>query len=42
MYEENKIWRDEILDKRFENIDAEIGIRRSVGCKNKDEREKFE
>jgi hypothetical protein len=24
------------LDKRFRNIDTEIGIRRTVGCKNKE------
>jgi hypothetical protein len=26
--EGTKIWRDEILDKRFRNIDADIGITR--------------
>jgi hypothetical protein len=31
-----KMWREEILDKRFWNIDPEIGIRKIVGCKNKD------
>jgi hypothetical protein len=32
---EKKIWRSRILDKRFRNIDAEISVRRSVGCENK-------
>jgi hypothetical protein len=31
-----KMWREEILDKRFWNIDSEIGIRTITGCKNKD------
>jgi hypothetical protein len=34
--EGTKIWGDEILIKRFRNIDAGIGIRRTVGCKNKE------
>jgi hypothetical protein len=29
--EGRKIWRD----KRFRNIDAEMGVRMIVGCKNK-------
>jgi hypothetical protein len=29
------MWREEILDKRFWNIDPEIGIRKMAGCKNK-------
>jgi hypothetical protein len=28
--EETRIWRHQILDKRFKNIDAEIGIRGTV------------
>jgi hypothetical protein len=31
-----KMWREEILDKRFWNIDPEIGIRKTEGCKNKE------
>jgi hypothetical protein len=31
-----KTWREEILDKRFWNIDPEIGIRDIAGCKNKE------
>jgi hypothetical protein len=31
-----KMWREEILDKRFWNIDPEIGIRKIVGSKNKE------
>jgi hypothetical protein len=30
-----KTWREEILDKRFWNINPEIGIRKIAGCKNK-------
>jgi hypothetical protein len=30
-----KICRDEILGKRFKNVDEEIGIRRIVECKDK-------
>jgi hypothetical protein len=30
------MWREEILDERFRNIDPEIGIRKIVGCKNKE------
>jgi hypothetical protein len=30
-----KMWREEILDKRFWNIDPEIGIRKIAGSKNK-------
>jgi hypothetical protein len=30
-----KMWREEILDKRFWNIDPEIGIRKIAGCKNR-------
>jgi hypothetical protein len=30
-----KMWREEILDKRFWNIDPEIEIRKIAGCKNK-------
>jgi hypothetical protein len=29
------MWREEILDKRFWNIDSEIGIRNITGCINK-------
>jgi hypothetical protein len=29
-----KLWRDEILNKTFRNIDAAIGIRNREGCKN--------
>jgi hypothetical protein len=32
-----KIWRDKILVKRFRNINTETGIRRTVGCKNKEQ-----
>jgi hypothetical protein len=35
-FEGTGIWNDPILDKRFRNIDAEIGIRRAVGCKDTD------
>jgi hypothetical protein len=28
--EGTNIWRDEILDKKFRNVDTEIGIRRIV------------
>jgi hypothetical protein len=35
-----KMWREEILDKRFWNIDPEIGIR-TAGCKNKEIRQKL-
>jgi hypothetical protein len=31
-----KMWREEILDERFWNIDPEIGIRKIAGCKNKE------
>jgi hypothetical protein len=31
-----KMWREEILDKRFWNIDPEIGIRKIAGCKNEE------
>jgi hypothetical protein len=31
-----KMWREEILDKRFWNIDPEIGIRKIAGCKNRE------
>jgi hypothetical protein len=34
--EGTKMWRKEILDKRFWNIDPEIGIRKIVRCKNKE------
>jgi hypothetical protein len=34
MCETTKIWRNEILYKKFMNIDADMGIRRIVGCKN--------
>jgi hypothetical protein len=30
------MWRKEILDKGFWNIYPEIGIRKIVGCKNKE------
>jgi hypothetical protein len=30
------MWREEILDKRFWNIDPEIEIRKIGGCKNKE------
>jgi len=29
-YEGTKVWRKEILDKRFKNIHAEVGIRKTV------------
>jgi hypothetical protein len=29
------MWREEILDKRFWNIDPEIGIRKIAECKMK-------
>jgi hypothetical protein len=35
--EETKIWRDDILGKRFKNVNEEICIRRIVGCKNKEQ-----
>jgi hypothetical protein len=28
------VWRDEILGKRFKNIEVEIGITRIAVCKN--------
>jgi hypothetical protein len=31
-----KTWREEILDKRFWNINPEIGIRKIAECKNKE------
>jgi hypothetical protein len=31
-----KMWREDILDKKFWNIDPEIGIRKIARCKNKD------
>jgi hypothetical protein len=34
--EGKKMWREKILDKRFWNIDPEIGIRKIAGCKNKE------
>jgi hypothetical protein len=34
MCKRTKIWRDEILDKMFRDIYAEIGFRRTR-CKNK-------
>jgi hypothetical protein len=33
--EGTKIWSDEILEKRFRYVGAEVGIRRVVGFKNK-------
>jgi hypothetical protein len=33
--EGTKFWKVEILDKKYRNVDAEMGIRRTVGCKNK-------
>jgi hypothetical protein len=33
-FEGRKIWRDEILDKRFRIIDGEIGVGRIVRCMN--------
>jgi hypothetical protein len=35
--EGTKIWRDQILDKRFRNIGARIGIRRILGCNKKEQ-----
>jgi hypothetical protein len=35
--EGTKVWKVEILDKKYRNIDIEMGIRRAVGCKNKDQ-----
>jgi hypothetical protein len=32
--EGTKMWRDEILDRRFKNIKVEICIRRKAVCKN--------
>jgi hypothetical protein len=40
-YEGTKIWRDEILGKRYGNIDVEMGIRRIVGCENKEQWQKI-
>jgi hypothetical protein len=31
------IWRDEVLDKKFRNIDLEKGARKMVVCKNKEQ-----
>jgi hypothetical protein len=39
--EGTKIWRREISNKRFQNIDAEIDIRRIKGCQNKEEWQKI-
>jgi hypothetical protein len=36
-YQAIKIWRGQILDKRFMNINAQIGIRRTAGFKNKEQ-----
>jgi hypothetical protein len=33
--EGTRTWKDQILIKGFMNINAEISIRRTVGCKNK-------
>jgi hypothetical protein len=35
--EATKMFRNEILDKMFMNIDADMGIRRIVGQKNKEQ-----
>lgn len=35
--EGTKIWRDEVMDYRINNIDAEIGNRGRVGCKSKEQ-----
>jgi hypothetical protein len=32
-------WWDQILDKRFRNINTETGIRRRVECENKEQRQ---
>jgi hypothetical protein len=34
--EGTRIWRDELVDKRFTSVDPETGIRRIVTNKNKD------
>lgn len=31
------IWRDEIFNNRFRNLDGEIGIRSIVECKNEEQ-----
>jgi hypothetical protein len=35
--EATEIWRDLILEKKFSNVDAEIGTRRAVGSKNNEQ-----
>jgi hypothetical protein len=35
MCKRTEIRRDEIPDKTFRNVYAEIGVRRTAGCKNK-------
>jgi hypothetical protein len=35
--EGREIWWHQISDRRFRNINAEISIRRTVGCKNKEQ-----
>jgi hypothetical protein len=37
-----KMWREEILDKRFWNTDPEIRSRKIAGCKNKEMWQKLE
>jgi hypothetical protein len=39
--EETKIWRDQILEKELRNVYAEIGMRRIVGCKKKEQWQKI-
>jgi hypothetical protein len=34
--EGTKIWRSRIVDKKFRNINAEMDIRRIVGCKKEE------
>jgi hypothetical protein len=35
------VWRDEVVEKRFRIVDAEKVIRRTVGCKNKEQWKKI-
>jgi hypothetical protein len=33
----NNVWRHDILGNKFRNSHAEMGIKRTAGCKNKDQ-----
>jgi hypothetical protein len=38
--DENKSWREDLVDKRFTSVEPEIGIRRVVTSKDKDKLQK--